>query len=91
MTKEKKKEKEKKGDGEFDNMPERDELDKKAKKYLEKKKDVDDEKDALEVIGDELIDLFVKAGKKKTVIEGSVVELKDIVKKAIKVTKPSHQ
>lgn len=76
---------------EFGEMPERTPLGKKAIEYIKQKVVIEKAKDRLDVLGDELIDLFQKENKKKIVIEGNVVSLRNIIKNEIKVTKPSHQ
>lgn len=85
MTKDKEKENELKG------MPERTLLGKKAVAYLKQKDGIEKQKDILDDIGEELIELFIKEGKKKISIDGNMVELRKIMKNQIKVTKPSHQ
>lgn len=76
---------------EFGEMPDRTPLGKKAIVYLKQKDEVEKQKDKLDDIGEELIELFLKEGKKKISIDGNMVELRKIMKNQIKVTKPSHQ
>ena len=77
-------------ENEFEGMPERTLLGKKAIEFCKQKVAIEKAKDKLDDIGYELIELFSKADKKKIVVEGSVVSMREVLQKQINVKKPKN-